>query len=225
MVKNILCAVLHAEAEQEFDLFVADLHHVGLPEAPEHLLLRLIEIVPQRLAQVRIVGDELAVCLCIFHGAIRRCPRRLARERERPEVEHPRFVDERKIQLVKRQLRVRAGLARESKFAVAVFVQRHERQRCEHIVRRHKSLRLDPRAPQRIGQKFAERVRAHLAEHPHLPAEFGDRRKEIRRGPARMRSHCGIAVRVDRLRRKVDQKLTKRNYIIHSFSSVIVMLH
>ena len=54
---------------------------------------------------------------------------------------------------------------------------------------------------------------------------FGDRRKEIRRGPARMRGHCGIAVRVDRLRRKVDQKLTKRNYIIHSFSSVIVMLH
>ena len=225
MVKNILCAVLHAEAEQELDLLVADLHHVGLPEAPEHLLLRLIEIVPQRLAQVRIVGDELAVCLCIFHGAIRRCPRRLARERERPEVEHARLVDEQKIQLVKAKLRVRAGLARKGKFAVSVRVQRHKCQRREHVVRRHEPFRLDTRSPQRIGQEFSERIRADLAEHPHLPAEFGDRRKEIRRGPARMRGHCGIAVRVDRLRRKVDQKLTKRNYIIHSFSSVIVMLH
>ena len=140
-------------------------------------------------------------------------------------MEHARLVDERKIQLVKAKLRVRAGLARKGKFAVAVRVQRHKCQRREHVVRRHKSLRLDPRAPQRIGQKFAERVRAHLAEHPRLPAEFGDRCKEIRRGSTRMRSHCGIAVRVDRLRRKVDQKLTKRNYIIHSFSSVIVMLH
>ena len=140
-------------------------------------------------------------------------------------MKNPASVNQSMVNCVCFYALIRAGLARESKFAVAVFVQRHERQRCEHIVRRHKSLRLDPRAPQRIGQKFAERVRAHLAEHPHLPAEFGDRCKEIRRGSTRMRSHCGIAVRVDRLRRKVDQKLTKRNYIIHSFSSVIVMLH
>ena len=165
------------------------------------------------------------MCFCVLHSAVRRASCRFVGQRKRAEVEHARLVDDGKVQLVEAKLRVCAGLARERKFAVAVFVQRHERQRCEHIVRRHKSLRLDPRAPQRIGQKFAERVRAHLAEHPHLPAEFGDRRKEIRRGPARMRGHCGIAVRVDRLRRKVDQKLTKRNYIIHSFSSVIVMLH
>ena len=43
VAQNVLRALPRAEAEQELDLFVADLHHVGLPEAPEHLLLRLVE--------------------------------------------------------------------------------------------------------------------------------------------------------------------------------------
>lgn len=80
VVKNILCAVLHAEAEQELDLLIADLHHIGLPEAPEHLLLCLVEAAPERLAQVRIVGDELPMCLCILHGTVCRCPGRLVCE-------------------------------------------------------------------------------------------------------------------------------------------------
>ena len=80
VIQNILRTRLYADAEQELDLFVADLHHIGLPEAPEHLLLCLVEAAPERLAQVRIVGDELPMCLCILHGTVCRCPGRLVCE-------------------------------------------------------------------------------------------------------------------------------------------------
>ena len=104
-------------------------------------------------------------------------------------MEYLCLVDERQIQLLKCQLRIRTGLARKGKLPVAVRIQRHERQRCEHIVRRHKSLCLDSRAPQRTGQEFSECVRSHLTEHPSLSAEFGDRSKEVCRGSTRMRGH------------------------------------
>ena len=34
MVKDVLCAVLRAEVEQEFHFFIADLDHVGVVKAP-----------------------------------------------------------------------------------------------------------------------------------------------------------------------------------------------
>ena len=140
-------------------------------------------------------------------------------------MEHPCFIDDRKIQFVGAKLRVCAGLARERKFAVAVFVQRDECQRREKFVRRDKSLRFNPNFAERIGQQLSERVRADLAEQRRFAAELCNRGKKIRRCAARMRSHRRIAVRVGRLRRKVNQQLTERNNIIHTHSSVIAMLH
>ena len=134
MTQNVLRSLPRAEAEQELDLLIADLHHIGLPETPEHLLLCLVEAAPERLTQVRIVGDELAVCFCVLHSAICRASCRFVGQRECTEVEHARLVDERKIQFVKRQLCIRAGHARKGKLTVAVFVQRDERQCRENFV-------------------------------------------------------------------------------------------
>lgn len=79
-------------------------------------------------------------------------------------MEHARLVDDGKIQFVEAKLRVCAGLARERKFAVAVFVQRDECQRRENIVGCDKSFRFDPSLAESIGQQLSERVRANLSE-------------------------------------------------------------
>ena len=140
-------------------------------------------------------------------------------------MEHARLVDDGKVQLVEAKLRVCAGLARERKFAVAVFVQRDECQRRENIVGCDKSFRFDPSLAECIGQQLPERVRADLSEQRGFSAKLGNRSKKVCRGTARMRGHRRITVRVGRLCRKIDQQLTERNNIIHTHSSVIAMLH
>ena len=140
-------------------------------------------------------------------------------------MEHPRFIEDGQIKLLKPELRVRARLARERKFPVAACVQRDEGQRRKNIVRRDNSLCFDPGLAERIGQQFSKRIRADLAKQRSFAAEFGNGGKEIRRCAARMGRHRGIAIRVSRLCCEVDQKLAKSDNIIHIHSSVIAILH
>ena len=194
-------------------------------KTPEHLLLCLVKRAPQRLAQIRVEGDELAVLPCVLHGAVCRGAGWLAGQRQCAKVEHARLVEQGQLQLVKAELGICAGLAGKGKFAVAVCIQRHERKRREKIVRGDDALRLDPDLTQRACEELSERVRADLAEHCGLAAEFCNGGEEVRRRAAGVRRHRGISVRIGADRCKIDQKLAERNNIIHIHSSVIVIVH
>ena len=139
-------------------------------------------------------------------------------------MEYPRFIEDGQINLLKPELRVRAGLARKRKLPVAVFVQRDKGQRRENIVRRDNSPSFDSGLAERTGQQFSKRIRADLAKQRSFAAELGNGGKEIRRCAARMGRHCGIAIRVSRLCCKINQQLTERDNIVHTHSSVIAML-
>ena len=225
MLQNILRAILYAETEQEFDFFVADFYNVRVVKPPEHLRFCIIEAFPQRPAQIRVERDQLSVCPCVFHGAVRRASCRFVGQRKRTEMKYPRFIEDGQIKLLESELRVRAGLARKRKFPVAVFVQRDERQRRKNIVGCDNSLCFDSGLAERIGQQFSKRICADLAKQRSFAAKFGDRSEKIRRCAARMGRHRRIAICVSRLCCEVNQKLTERDNIIHIHSSVIAMLH
>ena len=67
VVQNVLRAFFHAQPKEELHLFVADLHHIRLPKAPQKLPLGLFQITPQGLSQIGIVGHQLALFFGVGH--------------------------------------------------------------------------------------------------------------------------------------------------------------
>ena len=124
------------------------------------------------------------------------------------------FFDERKVQFLSAELRVRARLAGKGKGALAARVERHECQRRESILRHDNAARIHADLAQRPGEHRAEGVRAHLAQKRRPAAEPRDGREEIGGRTAGMRRHERIAVRSRPLRRKVDEQLAKRNDVV-----------
>ena len=163
--KQARCALLGAAAPEKAHLVVADLDDIGLPQAPEDLRLRRIGIRPQRQAEVRVEAEELAVRGGVGGGLLRGGAHRLLRQAQAAEVEQTRLIQQRKIQLVKAELRVRARLAGKAERALAAGAERDEGQRCEHGRIAHDALRADAGLRQRGAQQVAERIRADLAEH------------------------------------------------------------
>ena len=98
-------------------------------------------------------------------GLLRGGAHRLLRQAQAAEVEQTRLVQQRKIQLVKAELCVRARLAGKAERAFAAGAERDEGQRCEHGRIAHDALRADTGLRQCGAQKVAERIRAYLAEH------------------------------------------------------------
>jgi len=132
-------------------------------------------------------------------------------------VKDPRLIDERKIDLRKREAGVRAGLPGKGELALAPRVQRDEGQRCEHIGRGDHAARFDARAPQRFEQEPPKGIVPHFAEHRGLCAVLCQRREKVCRSAAGMRRHGRIAVFVGRKARKVDQQLAQRSNVKHGF--------
>ena len=104
--KQARCALLGAAAPEKAHLVVADLDDIGLPQAPEDLRFRRFGIRPQRQAEVRVEAEKLAVRGGVGGGLLRGGAHRLLRQAQAAEVEQTRFVQQRKVQLVKAELRV-----------------------------------------------------------------------------------------------------------------------
>ena len=208
-------------SEEEGDLLVTDLYNVRLPQAPEHLLLCLRKIIPERPAEIGVEGNELSVLLCIRNGELRRRARRLVGQGERSEVQNACAVQKPCGDLVLAQTGVCAGLAGKGEVPVAVGVEGHERERCKNVRSLNHALRADPGLFQRAEQQLAEGIRADLADHARFRAEARQRGEKIRRSAAGVRGHDGISVRVRFLAGKIDQKLAESDHVIfraHMFS-------
>ena len=210
-------ALLRAAAPEELHLFVADLHQIRLPQAPEDLLLGLPLRLPERRAVVGVVGDELAVGAGIGDGALGRAAGRLVRAAERTEVQHVRFIEHRGVDLVPAQLRIRAGLAGEGERAVAVRVEGHEGQRRERVRVDPDAAAVDARALHRADEQTAEGVVADLGEESGLFAVGAERRKEVAGRAARIGCQRGIAGLVFGALCQIDQQLAQRDHIIHGW--------
>ena len=219
LAQDLFRARLRGDAPEELDLFIADLHNVRDGQPPEHFALRVREVTPEGLAQIRVECDELARLFGVVHRRVGRAARRFVRQRERAEVQNFCLVDQLFIDFLPAELGVRAGLAAEGKFPVAGGVERDKGERGEHIVRHDHALRADARLRERAAEKSAERVCADLAEHRRPCAEFRQRSEEIRRRAAGVRRHDGVAVRVGRGAGKVNEQFAQSNNIVHSVSS------
>ena len=84
----MLRRLFRGKAEQELRLFIADLDHVRVSESPQHLSLRLVQIVPQGLSEIRVKADKLPTPGGVLDGFIRRVPRRFVRHGQGAEVQH-----------------------------------------------------------------------------------------------------------------------------------------
>ena len=133
-------------------------------------------------------------------------------------MEQTRLIQQRKIQLVKAELRVRARLAGKAERAFAAGAERDEGQRCEHGRITHDALRADAGLRQCGAQQVAERIRADLAEHGAAAAVGVQGGQKIPRRAAGMGGEGGVAVAVRVDRGKVDQKLAECNGVQHEGS-------
>ena len=148
-------------------------------------------------------------------GLLRGGAHRLLRQAQAAEVEQTRLIQQRKVQLVKAELRVRARLAGKAERALAAGAERDEGQRCEHGRIAHDALRADPGLRQRGAQKVAERIRAYLAEHGAAAAVGVQSGQKIPRCAAGMGGKGGVAVAVRVDRGKIDQQLPECNGVQH----------
>ena len=69
---DVLRARFRLQPEKETHLFLADLHHIRLPQPPEELLFCFREILPERRTQIRVIGDELPLRSRVGDGLPRR---------------------------------------------------------------------------------------------------------------------------------------------------------
>ena len=204
--QQLLRARFGRKAPQKVDLFVADLDHVGLAQPPFDLLFGVGLAFPQRFAQVGVKADELAFFLRVGHGLLRGRAGGLAGQAQSSEMEHPRFVDEGFVHLLRRQAGVGAGLARKAELPVAGGVQRHKGQRCEHGRVGHDAARLDAFFGRRAHQQPAETVRPHFAEQRGPAAVFLQRGQKVARRAARLGLQRGVACGVGGDGGKVDEQ-------------------
>ena len=141
--------------------------------------------------------------------------RRETKNEKAAEVEQARLVQQRKVQLVKAELRVRARLAGKAERALTARAERDEGQRCEHGRIAHDALRADAGLRQCGAQKVAERIRADLAEHGTAAAVGVQGGQKIPRCAAGMGGEGGVAVAVRVDRGKIDQQLPECNGVQH----------
>ena len=151
----------------------------------------------------------------IGNGLLRGGAHRLLRQTQAAEVEQARLVQQRKIQLVKAELRIRARLAGKAERALTAGAERDEGQRCEHGRITHDALRADTGLRQCGAQKIAERIRAYLAEHGTAAAVGVQGGQKIPRRAAGMGGEGGVAVAVRVDRGKIDQQLPECNGVQH----------
>ena len=130
------------------------------------------------------------------------------------------LIDHGKVDLLKAQSRIRSRFSRKAEGPVTFRREGHKRQRRKH---------------RRIGQypfvsipAFSNVFKRSFpnASSPTFPrnAVFApylfNAAKEISRRSARIRFHRRISVRIRLLRRKIDQKLTKSDHIVHFNTSL-----
>ena len=140
-------------------------------------------------------------------------------------MEDLRLVDQGKIQFVRAELSVRAGLSRKAEGTVALLVEGDKSKGRKYRVVHHEAGGPDPGTFQSAEQHPAESIVPDLSEERAVMAEFFQRRQEICRGTACMGGHGGIAVLILTDGRKIYQKLTERSNFDHNESSCIVIVN
>ena len=193
----------------------ADLHHIRLLQSPEELFFRLRRALPERQTQIWVVGNQFPPRSCVGDRLLRCVARRLIGQRERTEMKDLCLVDQRKIDLGKREAGIRAGLPGEGELALAPRIERYESKRCEHVGRGDHAARFNAGAPQRFEQEPPERIVPHFAEQRGFCAVFCARRKEVCRRAAGVCRHRRVPVRVGRKAGEIDQELAQRGNVQH----------
>ena len=134
-------------------------------------------------------------------------PRRFVRQGQRSEVEHLRLLHQAQIQLVEGDLAVRPRLSGKGKLPVPELIQRHERQRGEHIRAGHNASGFNAEVLQGGGQQLSKGIRAHLPGQGRFGAEFGQGREKIRGRAPRMGGHGWIAKLIGALAGEINEQL------------------
>ena len=212
-IENMAGALFHAQAKQELHFFVADLYHVGLGESPDQLLLGLLQVAPEGLAEVGVVADELAPLFGVGHSLIGSGAGGFVGQGKRAEVEHLGRVDQREIQLSKGQAGIGAGLAGKGEGAVAVFVKGDKGQGGEHVVGGDDAAGVDAALFQGMRQHLAESVGTDFSQQGGFGAELGQSGQEVSRRAAGMGCHGGIAVAVRLQAGKINEQFAQSHDI------------
>lgn len=164
LLQQLVRPLLRGAAPQEFHLVVADLHHIGLVQAPQDLLFRFLLAAPQRLSEVGVAGDELPLRFGVGNRLLGGGADRLGGQAQGPEMEHLSLVNERLVHFLPGQLGVRAGLPGEGEGAVAGLIKGDEGEGGEHRGIHHDALGLDPGLFHRTQEQRAEGIGTHLAQ-------------------------------------------------------------
>ena len=218
LAQKLFRALLRGTSPEKRNLVVADFDYVRLLKAPEHLLSCFLLGAPERHAQIGVAGDELTGFLCIGDGLLRCRAGGLVCEAEGSEVEHARLVNEALIDLLPAELRVRAGLSREGKRAIASVVKRYKRERRKIIRVGEHTPCVNSGSLQRPKKQLSKRIVSDLSEKSGLLAVDIQRREKITGCAAGVGRHGGVAVGVLGFCGEIDEQLAERDNIKHSFS-------
>ena len=213
----MLRTLFRLQSEEEIYFFIADLHHIRLVQAPEHLFPGLLQILPKRLSQVGIKGNQVSCFLCDGHGHLGSGTGRLVRQRQRTEVKHPGSPNDLRVDFLRSQAGIRTGLSGEGEFPFSLFIQGHKGQSGKHAVIHHHGTGVNARFPEGLQKQPAEGIVSHLAHESRFAAELSQGRQKVCRRAAGMGYHGGIALFVHTLTGKINEQFAQRNHIQHCF--------
>ena len=211
--------LLRGHAKEKVHLVVADLHHVGLLQTPEHPVFGLSKILPERGAEVGVEGNQLPGGFGVGHRRHGGLTGRGVGEGEGAEVEDSGPVNEGEIQLLLPQAGIRTRLAGKGEGALPLSVQSNESQGGEHRRVGDKTGGGDAGLLQSGVQQSAKGVLPHLGHQGGLCPELAQSGQKIGRCAPGVGGHGGVALPVRGEMGEVDEHFPQSHNVIHHNSS------
>lgn len=168
---------------EQRDLVVGDLQKIHCGKGTAHLLHGLIPALPQQRTVIGVVRDDGAGGLCKLHGSLCGGAHRLVRQRERAKVKNAAVCDQIPVQLLRRDLGIRAGLAGKGKASLPGFGEFYECQRGKiaGIYQQRPGIHTD--ALERLRQKAPLEIIADLADKGGAAPQLCGAGQHIGRAP------------------------------------------
>lgn len=197
-------------SRQVLQFLPRQLHQVGLGQRLPQPRRGVLALRPQGRAQVHVDADRGAAGARTPHAFVGGIGDVGTGQAVRTDMEHARTLEARRLEMRGPEQQVGGRRPVEAETALAVFVQRHERQRRLRLASPHDAVRGDAHRRQAVEQEVAEHVLAQHAGEVHVGTQSSRRHRHVRRRTARVLQEIARSLRrCGRLGQHVDQGLAE----------------